>query len=185
MSQWTWAARLLLVGSALTLAGCQGLPLGSSPGFQASDTVTTLRGRHVTSTAPQQPVTPSRTAEQLRVFLSDTHPHAGWVPVHLKPSGELYVRTEAIIDRRDLVGIQSATDQAGGGILVLILSREGLRKIREATANHPGLRLALVVGQTMLAAPGYTAPVREQQLAFGVGSAHNAEVAARAVAGVQ
>src|SRR5690606_18994813 len=103
----------------------------------------------------------------------------------LKPSGMLYVRPEAIIDRSDLMAIQSATDQNGDGVLVLILSDEGLRKMRAATAAHPGLRLALVVGQTMLSAPGYAAPISQQQLAFGVGSARNAELAARSVAGVE
>ncbi|CAM5181867.1 Preprotein translocase subunit SecD OS=Castellaniella defragrans OX=75697 GN=HNR28_001584 PE=4 SV=1 [Castellaniella defragrans] len=106
-------------------------------------------------------------------------------PRHPKPSGVLYVRTDALIDRHDLIGIQSATDQTGGGILVLIRSDTGFRKMRAATTAYPGLRLALVVGQTMLAAPSYTSPIHEQQLAFSVGSASNAERAARSVAGVQ
>lgn len=167
----------------LILAGCQTFPgAGSEATMLGSGTA--QRGR-VAHEGPRHTVDPSRQAEEIRVFLADTKPRAGWTPVHLKPSGVLYVRTDAIIDRRDLIGIQSATDQAGGGILVLILSDEGFRKMRQATAANPGLRLALVVGQTMLAAPAYAAPVHEQQLAFGVGSARNAELAARAVAGVQ
>lgn len=170
------------IGLALVfLAGCQsGGFLGSpSPGM------VTAPGGRVAHAGPRRAVNAGQEAENVRVFLADTQPRAGWTPVHLKPSGVLYVRTDAVIDRRDLIGIQSATDQAGGGILVLILSDSGLRKMHKATAANPGLRLALVVGQTMLAAPGYAAPIREQQLAFGVGSARNAEVAARAVAGVQ
>ncbi|WP_066455792.1 hypothetical protein [Castellaniella caeni] len=124
-------------------------------------------------------------AADLRVFLADTKAHPGWTPVPLKPSGLLYVRTDAIIDRSDLMGIQSASDQNGGGILVLVLKDEGLAKLRAATAAHPGLRLALVVDKIMLAAPAYAAPIRQQQLAFGVGSVHNAELAARSVAGVR
>lgn len=96
----------------------------------------------------------------------------------------LYVKPAAVISRSDLMGIQSATDQKGDGILVLILNDEGLKKMRAATTANPGLRLALVVGHTMLAAPGYAAPITQQKLAFGVGSAHNAELAARSVAGV-
>lgn len=172
-----WGAGLALI----FLAGCQsgGFLGGPSPGM------VTAPGGRVAHAGPRRPVNANREAESIRVFLADTRPRTGWTPVHLKPSGTLYVRPDAIIDRRDLIGIQSATDQAGGGILVLILSDSGFRKMREATAANPGLRLALVVGQTMLSAPGYAAPIREQQLAFGVGSAHNAEVAARAVAGVQ
>jgi hypothetical protein len=172
-----WGLALVL----MTLAGCQS---GSFPGGASSGMVTAPGGR-VAHAGPRQTVDASREAENIRVFLADTRPRAGWTPVHLKPSGVLYVRTEAIIDRRDLIGIQSATDQSGGGILVLILSDAGFRKMREATAANPGLRLALVVGQTMLAAPAYAAPVREHQLAFGVGSARNAELAAHAVAGVR
>ncbi len=120
----------------------------------------------------------------MRVFLADTRPRPGWAAVNLKPSGMLYVQPAAVIGRSDLIGIQSATDQKGDGILVLILGDEGLRKMRAATAANPGLRLALVVGHTMLAAPGYAAPISQQQLAFSVGSARNAELAARSVAGV-
>lgn len=133
---------------------------------------------------PVQPLANDRQATDLRVFLADVHDHPGWTPVPLKPSGILYVRTDAIINRSDLMGIQSATDQAGGGLLVLILKDEGLAKLRAATSAHPGLRLALVVGQIMLAAPAYATPISEQKLAFAVGSLRNAEIAARSVAGV-
>lgn len=133
---------------------------------------------------PVQPLANDRQATDLRVFLADVHDHPGWTPVPLKPSGILYVRTDAIIDRGDLMGIQSATDQAGGGLLVLILKDEGLAKLRAATSAHPGMRLALVVGQIMLAAPAYATPISEQKLAFAVGSPRNAEIAARSVAGV-
>ncbi|TAN30436.1 MAG: hypothetical protein EPN31_03345 [Castellaniella sp.] len=172
-----WGIGLALV----SLAGCQsGGFLGStSPGM------VTAPGGRVAHAGPRRAVDANRAAENIRVFLADTRPRAGWTPVHMKPSGVLYVRTDAVIDRRDLIGIQSATDHAGGGILVLILSDSGFRKVHEATAANPGLRLALVVGQTMLSAPAYAAPIREQQLAFSVGSARNAEIAARAVAGVR
>lgn len=180
-------ARILGVSWVLAvLVGCQVLP--GQPGV-LGDTIVpgsaTTQGKRVVKSGPQRSITQNRSAEDIRVFLADTRPRAGWTPVHLKPTGVLYVRTDAIIDRRDLIGIQSATDQLGGGILVLILSDAGFRKMHEATAANPGLRLALVVGQTMLAAPGYVAPISESQLAFGVGSARNAELAARAVAGVQ
>ncbi|WP_146030590.1 hypothetical protein [Castellaniella caeni] len=168
--------------TAALLAACQG-PVGhglaaQAPGAPAGQTVSrTLPVASAGDTAAQ--------AADLRVFLADTKAHPGWTPVPLKPSGLLYVRTDAIIDRSDLMGIQSASDQNGGGILVLVLKDEGLAKLRAATAAHPGLRLALVVDKIMLAAPAYAAPIRQQQLAFGVGSVHNAELAARSVAGVR
>jgi len=122
-------------------------------------------------------------ATPVRVFLADTVPHDGWVPIRLNPDGVLHVLTTPVLTRDDLMGVQAATAQDGSGILILVLSDQGLRKIHEATSAHPGLRLALVVGHTMLAAPGYAAPVSEQQLAFGVGTRANTDLAARSIAG--
>lgn len=173
-----------LIGLAALLAACQTAP-GVKTGASASPaTGNAVRAAAPVRSDPVRAVTANREAADLRVFLADSRSHLGWTPVPLKPSGLLYVRTDAIIDRSDLMGIQSATDQAGGGVLVLTFTDEGLKKMRAATAANPGLRLALVVGQIMLAAPAYAAPIQEQQLAFAVGSAHNADVAARSVAGV-
>ena len=179
--------KLALAGMLLAaLAGCQ-TPPGARTGTTAGAPAAAPQAGTAQSaqTQPAQPITENRQALGLRVFLADTRSRPGWAPVTLKPSGVLYVQPTAIIDRSDLMGIQSATDQKGDGILVLILNDVGLRKMRDATAANPGLRLALVVGHTMLAAPGYAAPIRQQKLAFSVGSARNAELAARAVAGVE
>lgn len=173
----------------LGLAACQTMPgtrAGASGAMESQATASSsLDAAGTRKTGPVQAVTDNRQAADLRVFLADTKAHPGWTPVPLKPSGLLYVRTDAIIDRSDLMGIQSATDQDGGGVLVLILKDEGLEKLRTMTRAHPGLRLALVVGQIMLAAPAYASPITQQQLAFGVGSVRNAELAARSVAGVR
>lgn len=180
-----WTAAL--AGTLLALlAGCQGLPGAQGGAGKAATTPPAASAEPAQTQAmgPQHAITENRQAMDLRVFLADTRSRPDWTPVTLKPSGILYVRPTAVIGRDDLIGIQSATDQKGEGILVLILGDEGLRKMREATAANPGLRLALVVGHTMLAAPGYAAPITQQRLAFGVGSARNAELAARSVAGV-
>ena len=176
--------KMALAGAALVaLAGCQ-TPSGSRGGTGAGAAAVSAPAASPQPTGPQHAITDNRQALDLRVFLADTRSRPGWTPVPLKPSGMLYVRPDAVIGRGDLIGIQAATDQKGDGVLVLILGDEGLRKLREATAANPGLRLALVVGHTMLAAPGYAAPISQQQLTFGVGSARNAELAARSVAGV-
>lgn len=179
-----WVMGSMVGAVAVALVGCQTLP-GAKGGKERADTHATVAAQAQTQAvgAPHA-IVENRQALDLRVFLADTRSRPDWTPVPLKPSGMLYVRPMAIIDRGDLIGIQAATDQKGDGVLVLILGDEGLRKLREATAANPGLRLALVVGHTMLAAPGYAAPITQQQLAFGVGSAHNAELAARSVAGV-
>ncbi|GAA0227953.1 hypothetical protein GCM10009125_16200 [Castellaniella daejeonensis] len=176
----------LLAGAVLAvLAGCQAVPGPQGPANKAAAPSAAATAAPAQTAGPRHAITENRQAMDLRVFLADTRSRPDWTPVALKPSGVLYVRPTAIIGRDDLIGIQSATDQKGEGILVLILSDEGLRKMHEATAANPGLRLALVVGHTMLAAPGYAAPVSQQQLAFAVGSARNAELAARSVAGVE
>ncbi len=174
---------MMVGGAALAVSGCQSVSPGS-PGPGAAAPAAQLGQSMPSSTGDRQVIRDDAQAADLRVFLADAQPRPGWTEVALKPKGVLYVRTTPVISRADLVGIQPATDQSGGGILILSLSDEGLRKIQAATAAHPGLRLALVVGHTMLAAPGYAAPIREKQLAFGVGSRRNAEIAARAVAGV-
>ncbi|HUH39564.1 MAG TPA: hypothetical protein VL024_01720 [Castellaniella sp.] len=171
-----------MVPVILMLSACQSVP--RAPAQTAAEAPQTEQA--VPAQADdQQAIQANAQAADLRVFLADVKPRPGWVPIPMKPSGVLYVHTAPVISRSDLLGIQSATDQSGGGILILALSDEGYRKIHAATAANPGLRLALVVGQTMLAAPAYAAPIREKKLAFGVGSRHNAELAARAVAGVQ
>ncbi|MFA5664988.1 hypothetical protein [Castellaniella sp.] len=125
------------------------------------------------------------TASDLGVYLADVHPRADWVPVALQPAGTLYLRPEPLIRRSDLMGIRVLEGQGQGGRLVLILAERGLARVRAGTAAHPGLRLALVVGQELLAAPRYAAPIREQQLVFSFDSLFEAERIARAVAGIR
>ncbi|MGB3425401.1 MAG: hypothetical protein WBF84_07220 [Castellaniella sp.] len=168
----------------LALAGCQTAPGTRSTAQGKTEPPAAAAPTQTRAVGAQHAITENRQALDLRVFLADTRSRPDWTPVTLKPSGVLYVQPTAVISRSDLMGIQSATDQKGDGILVLILNDEGLKKMRAATTANPGLRLALVVGHTMLAAPGYASPITQQKLAFGVGSAHNAELAARSVAGV-
>jgi hypothetical protein len=195
MSSATVSARVIRVAGVAALvallSACQAVPQhqASASGSAASTAPAALASGLNASTTrkigPVQTLAPNSQATDVRVFLADTHAHPGWTPVPLKPSGLLYVRTDAIVDRSDLMGVQSAADQAGGGVLVLILSNDGLQKLNAQTRAHPGLHLALVVGQVMLAAPQYTSPITQQQVAFGVGSVHNAELAARSIAGLQ
>lgn len=174
-----------VLASVLLLAACQPIPLKPAQDVRVTQT---SQAAHVTPSPTQetQAIRTDREALDLRLFLASVSPTPGWVPVNLNPQGVLYVMTEPVITRRDLIGIQSAVDdKTGDGILIVALSDAGFTKIRAATAAHPGLRLALVVGKTMLAAPGYAAPIAEKQLAFRVGSRENADKAARAVAGAE
>jgi preprotein translocase subunit SecD len=117
------------------------------------------------------------------VYLADTKPQKGWAQVDIQ-SGTLYVRPEPVITREHLTGVQAGSNRQGAGLLALELNEKGRELVTRITGRYPNMRLALVVGRTMLAAPGYTTPVTSPQLIFGVGSEQNATLAARAIAGL-
>ena len=60
---------------------------------------------------------------------------------------------------------------------------EAAQRLLQVTTQFPKKRLALVVGDTMLAAPAYGSPVKDGRLIFMVGTEANALAAARAIAG--
>ncbi|MGB6103686.1 MAG: hypothetical protein WBF88_07530 [Pusillimonas sp.] len=161
--------RILLPLSLVMLAACQNMP-----------------GK-TTSQAPSapEPETSIQAQEQgapVAVFLADTTLQSGWTPVNIQ-SGTLYVNPQPIVTRADLSGIQAGANKDGEGLLALELNEAGKDKVTQATTQNPNKRLALVVGRTMLAAPGYTTPVTTGQLVFAVGTEENATAAARAIAG--
>src|SRR5690606_26395908 len=96
----------------------------------------------------------------------------------------LYVNPQPIVTRADLAGIQAGANKDGDGLVALELNDEGKNKVAQATTQNPNKRLALVLGRTMLAAPGYSTPVTSGHLVFAVGTEANATAAARAIAGV-
>lgn len=144
-------------------------------------------------TTPAVPATPSTSTPEeqaqqqgapVGIFLADTKPHADWATVEVQPNGTLYVNPEAILTNEDLVGVQAGTGENPEiGLLALDLNPEAARRLAKLTTDQPNMRLALVVGNTMLAAPGYSQPVTEGRLIFMVGSEANALAAAQAIAG--
>ncbi len=176
--------RLVLPLSLLALAACQTMP---------GDTTSTESSTAPSTTAPQPGSTASQEQEALQaarqgapvaVFLADTEEQAGWRGVQIQ-SGMLYINPQPVITREDLVDVRAGTSRQGDGLLALGLSELGRKKVENITQANPNKRLALVVGSTMLAAPGYTTQVSTDQLVFGVGSEANATAAARAIAGEQ
>ena len=176
--------RLVLPLSLLALAACQTMP---------GDTTSTESSTTPSTTAPQPGSTASQEQEALQaarqgapvaVFLADTEEQAGWRGVQIQ-SGMLYINPQPVITREDLVDVRAGTSRQGDGLLALGLSELGRKKVENITQANPNKRLALVVGSTMLAAPGYTTQVSTDQLEFGVGSEANATAAARAIAGAQ
>lgn len=176
--------RLVLPLSLLALAACQTMP---------GDTTSTESSTAPSTTAPQPGSTAGQEQEALQaarqgapvaVFLADTEEQAGWRGVQIQ-SGMLYINPQPVITREDLVDVRAGTSREGDGLLALGLSEQGRKKVENITESNPNKRLALVIGSTMLAAPGYTTQVSTDQLVFGVGSEANATAAARAIAGAQ
>jgi len=169
--------RILVPFSLVLLAACQ-----TTPGTKTTDAT----GAASPATSAPEPETSIQAQQQgapVAVFLADTTIQTGWTPVNID-SGTLYVNPQPIITRGDLAGIQAGANKGGEGLLALELNDEGKDKVAQATTQNPNKRLALVVGRTMLAAPGYSSPVTSGHLVFAVGTEANATAAARAIAGV-
>ncbi|MFW7342837.1 hypothetical protein V0R37_15010 [Pollutimonas sp. H1-120] len=171
--------RALVPVSLLVLAACQTVP-GKKAATAPDQTQSQAPAATQAETAPQA----QEQGAPVAVYLADTTQQAGWTPVTIQ-SGTLYVNPAPVITRGDLTGVQAGASKQGEGLLALQLNEEGKRKVTDITTKNPNRRLALVVGRTMLAAPGYTAPVASEHLIFAVGTEENATAAARAIAGVQ
>lgn len=173
--------RMLVSASVVMLAACQTTPTGTT----AADAAAPATQQATPASAQKAPE--SQQAREggapLAVFLADTQLQDGWQPVQLS-EGMLYLHPEPVIVRDDLTGVQAGANKEGDGLLALELGPDGQSKITQVTTQFPNKRLALIVGQTMLAAPGYTTPVTTQNLVFVVGTEQNAMAAARAIAGV-
>ncbi len=179
--------RIIVPGTLVLLAACQ-----SMPGKKNAGTIPAPGSVPEQTTVPQAvpqavPLTPSvpQTVSQgapVAVFLADTQMQAGWTAVKIS-EGTLYVNPRPVITRTDLAGVRAGADKQGTGLLALDLNSAGKEKITDITTQNPNKRLALVVGRTMMAAPGYSKPVTASQLVFVVGTEQNAVAAAQAIAG--
>ena len=168
--------RFIAPAGLVFLAACQSVPTDKTA------TTTTSQAPGVTTPQPETSVQAQEQGAPVAVFLADTTMQTGWTPVNLQ-SGTLYVNPQPVITRADLSGIQAGSNKQGEGLLALELNEAGKKKVADITTQNPNKRLALVVGRTMMAAPGYTTPVTSGQLVFAVGTEENATAAARAIAG--
>lgn len=171
--------------SLVLLAACQSTQgpgtAATEPAAQAATAPQTARPDPATS-MPQSPAPAQEQGAPVAVYIADTTEQTGWTPVNLQ-SGTLYVNPQAVITRADLSGVQAGSNKQGDGLLALELNEQGKNKVADATTQNPNKRLALVVGRTLLAVPGYSTPVTSGQLIFAVGTEENATTAARAIAG--
>ncbi len=166
--------RILVPASLVFLAACQTVPGGKTTAGAAPGAAATPK--------PDTTLQAQSQGAPVAVFIADTAAQPGWTSVNLQ-SGVLYVNPQPVITRADLSGIQAGAGKKGEGLLALQLNEAGKKKIADTTTQNPNKRLALVVGRTMMAVPGYTAPVMSGNLIFDVGTEENATAAAHAIAG--
>ena len=176
------AGRFLLPLGLLALAACQTVPV--EQGQTGSTGAATAPAQAAAEPAkPAETVQAARQGAPVAVFLADIQEHAGWRPVQIQ-SGTIYLNPQPVITRQDLSDVRAGSSPQGDGLLALGLNDVGRKKVQDITGANPNMRLALVVGRTMMAAPGYSSAVNTDQLVFGVGTEANATAAARAIAGV-
>lgn len=176
--------RIAVPASLMLLAACQNMP-----GKHGSAGPSTTAGATTSSTSAAPPLATGQTEERVTqqgasvaVFLADTQLQKGWTEVKLA-DGNLYVNPRPVLTRADLTGIRAGANKEGTGLLALELNSAAKKKVTDITTQNPNKRLVLVVGRTMMAAPGYSRPVTSQELVFAVGTEQNATAAARAIAG--
>lgn len=175
--------RSSLAVALLALAACQSTALQQETATQPTQPAVAAS----TAPVPTEAETVQPAAEQgalVAVFLADMVAQEGWREVPVGSNATLYLDPTPLITREDLTGVQAGSNPEGLGLLALMLSEEASARVAALTEQHPNKRLALVVGRTLMAAPGYSEPVTSGQLIFPVGSEGNATAAARAIAGV-
>lgn len=173
--------RIAVPASLVLLAACQSMP-GKNGNTMAQSTPQPQGTTPATSPAPAASEPAARQGAPVAVFLADTQLQTGWTPVKIA-EGTLYVNPRPVLTRADLTGVRAGANKEGVGLLALELNDTGKQKVMDITTQNPDKRLALVVGRTMMAAPGYSRPVAAKELVFAVGTEQNATAAAEAIAG--
>lgn len=174
--------RIIAPLSLFVLAACQTTPTQTDVATpDAAAAPQTAQESAQETTPPMQQA--QADGAPVAVFLASSDAREGWQPIELDV-GTLYLNPQPVILREDLTGVQAGASEEGDGLLALELGPNGQRSLVQATTDHPNMRLALIVGRTLLAAPGYNEPVTTPHLIFVVGTEQNALSAARAIAGV-
>jgi hypothetical protein len=121
-------------------------------------------------------------AVDIAIFVADTNPQEGWMTVPVK-DGTLYLHNEPALRLNDLIGIQAGNNDQGEGVLAVDITNTARIALASITTAYANLRLALIVGRTLVAAPTYVSPVDSSRLIFPVGTPQDAEQIVRVVAG--
>jgi len=180
-------SRLLAIAGIVALAACETTgPSQQASGQGASSATDQAAASSEAADADFDEETTQQATgngQPVAIFLADTSEQEGWHAVPLE-SGSLYLNPEPVVIEQDMTGVQAGKNEQGDGVLALGLNSEARKAVADTTAAHSGKRLALIVGQTLLAAPGFSEPIDNEFLVFAVGTEENAVAVARAIAGV-
>jgi hypothetical protein len=110
----------------------------------------------------------------IAIYLADTEEREGWTKVPVQ-SGFLYINPQAILTRADLISVEAGENDQQAGLLAMDLSEAGQKKLGEITALAKQGRLALIVGQTLVAAPAFDGRLNDARVIFPVGKKDDAE----------
>lgn len=176
--------RIIAPLSLFVLAACQTTPTTQTDAATPDAAAAPQTAQEsVQETSPSQQEQARADGAPVAVFVASSDPRDGWQQVQLDV-GSIYLNPQPVIVRDHLTGVQAGASEEGDGLLALELGPEGQSRLVQATTDHPNMRLAFIVGRTLLAAPSYDAPVTTPHLIFVVGTEQNALSAARAIAGV-
>lgn len=78
----------------------------------------------------------------------------------------------AVLRAPHVARVQLLESGAGERLLVLVLHEEGRARLREATTEASGRRLALVAGGRVLATPSVSGPLDQREVAIRIAEAH-------------
>lgn len=185
--------RTLAMVSVVALAACQTTPSSDTTADATTGAATETSASTATDEVAQpgalsgadEPASQEAMADgaPVAIFIADMKEQSGWHPIQID-TGNLYVNPQPVVTREDLTGVQAGSNDDGEGLLALVLHPTARERVVQATTQNPDMRLALIVGRTLLSAPGYSGPVDTEYLIFGVGTEENAMAVARAIAGV-
>lgn len=147
-----------LLTAALTLAGCQNLP-SASPQASADRTAPTADD--------------ARTVQPVAIYLAQLQPDPALAAVQV-PEGMIYLQPRPILTRKDLTDAAALADRKGANFVGLRFTSQGAERLRNASHEHAGAMLAVVIGRELVAAPRIVAPLEDGILAFEVPSAQAA-----------
>jgi preprotein translocase subunit SecD len=126
--------------------------------------------------APAQPV-------PLYIHVSSPTPLRGWDKA-VVAQDTLYIDPLPAITSQDLTHIDPMANDKNQGFIGLYFNDAGKAKLLKMSTQHKGKRVAVLLGDQIVAAPQLADPLSDGVMIFGVVSPQAAQIIAHAVAGL-